>query len=62
MQTLSGFVVVDMSSQVIDFKFRFVQNNNFELTVGCGFVAVPRLKNGILVEIGDCDSNEHLKT
>ena len=46
----------------MDLKFKFVVNNNYDLTTGCGFVAVPRMKNGIVVEIGDCDSNEHLRT
>ena len=51
-----------MAEREIDLKFKFVQNNNFELTVGHGLVAVPRKRNGIIVDIGDCDSNEHLKT
>lgn len=47
-----GLTVVDIVENKVDFKFKFVDKYNFEISVSGGYVSVPRKQNGILVDIG----------
>ena len=47
-----GLTVVDILQNKVDFKFKFVDKYNFEISVSNGIVSVPRKQNGILVDFG----------
>ena len=55
-QTVRGIVVVNTKHDRVDFKVKFIYSMNLEVSTSRGYVCVPRLENGVLLEFGeDCD-------
>ena len=59
-QNLMGLTIVNFLESRVDFKFKFVDKYNFDISVSNGFVAIPRKSNGVLIDFGldnefDCD-------
>ena len=47
-----GLTIVNIDEGKTDFKFKFVDKYNFEITHSNGYLSVPRKANGILVIFG----------
>ena len=60
LQSQKSFTIFNREEKEIDFKFQFSKIENFEVTTSNGFIAYPRAENGIVVNIGDCDSLRHM--
>jgi hypothetical protein len=42
---------------VIEFKIKFIEDSIIDLTTGFGMIAVPRTKNGLLLNFGNFEGN-----
>ena len=58
-----GLTIVNIKEDRIDFKFKFVDKYNFEISQSDGYLSVPRNINGILVYFGlENDFEDRLKS
>ena len=54
-QSSWGFCVVDIQLKRTVFKYNLKEKLSIDLTISHHAVAVPRLQNGIIVQMGDAD-------
>ena len=55
LQSVNGFSIVNIAQRQTMFKFVFAGYLNFDLTISQNAIAVPRRKNGSIINIGDLE-------
>ena len=51
-QSIRGITIFNVKTKAIDFKVKFIEDCMIYLSTGLGMIAVPRRKNGILLDFG----------
>ena len=54
-QSIRGITIFNVKTKAIDFKVKFIEDCMIDLSTGFGMIAVPRRKNGILLDFGVFD-------
>ena len=62
-QNIMGLTVFNVVEKRVDFKFKFVDKYNFDISLSKGVVSLPRKQNGIIIDFGlDLDELDKYKS
>ena len=51
-QTMNGLAVINLRTGMLEWKVKFIYTMNLKMTSSGGVIAVPRIRNGVLLEFG----------
>ena len=60
-QSIRGITIFNVKNKSIDIKVKFIEDCMIDLTTGFGMIAVPRTKNGILLDFGSFQDSDQIK-